>query len=149
MISWPHGCQSLPTVLGHEITLEEPVMSLVHTPHGFNYSFIWLDSVVPERSDWKPCKGSLSSWFRYLGLCLQHLPLPIITNVCFICMKAVSEVRDSVLKWEKLKRIALVTVPILSCSFSSHFHTCLRPLGWRCLSQGCFWEQVPDSKCLP
>lgn len=36
----------------------EPVMNPLHTPHGFNYSFIRLDGVVPETKDWSNLNDS-------------------------------------------------------------------------------------------
>jgi len=43
--------QKIRTWLAHEMPQSEPVMKPLHTPHGFNYSFIRLDGMVPETKD--------------------------------------------------------------------------------------------------
>lgn len=57
-------------------------MSPVHTPHGLNYSFIRLDSAVPEGTIENCAKGLCLH-----GLCFQDLLRLIIMKVCFICVK--------------------------------------------------------------
>lgn len=51
--------QKIRTWLAHETAQSEPVMNPLPTPHGFNYSCIGLDGVVPETKDWNNLNDSL------------------------------------------------------------------------------------------
>ena len=120
------------------MTLEEAVMSPVYTPHGFNYSFIWLDSVVPGRNDWKLCRRSLSSWFRYLRLCFQDLPPLMIMNMCFISVKTSLWSRGFCVEIRKTKKNSPGPSTHPAVFFPFNFCTRLRPIGWHCLLKGAF-----------
>jgi hypothetical protein len=63
----PKMVRESPIGLRHKITREDLVMSPLHTLHGFNYSFIGLDSVEPGKEGEEHCTGSLSLRSPCLG----------------------------------------------------------------------------------